>query len=36
MMESAGVPVYASPGDAARSLAALINYSKYKSESNGR
>jgi acetate---CoA ligase (ADP-forming) len=30
MMESAGVPVYESPGDAARSLAALINYSKYK------
>jgi acetyl coenzyme A synthetase (ADP forming)-like protein len=36
MMESAGVPVYDSPGDAARSLAALINYSKYKKESNGR
>jgi acetyl coenzyme A synthetase (ADP forming)-like protein len=30
MMESAGVPVYDSPGDAARSLAALINYSRYK------
>ena len=30
MMESSGVPVYDSPGDAARSLAALINYSKYK------
>lgn len=30
MMESAGVPVYDSPGDAARSLAALINYSKYR------
>lgn len=30
MMESAGVPVYDSPGDAARSLAALVNYSKYK------
>lgn len=30
MMESAGVPVYDSPTDAAKSLAALINYSKYK------
>ena len=30
MMESAGVPVYDSPSDAAKSLAALINYSKYK------
>jgi acetate---CoA ligase (ADP-forming) len=30
MMESAGVPVYDSPGDAAKSLAALVNYSKYK------
>jgi acetate---CoA ligase (ADP-forming) len=30
MMESAGVPVYDSPGDAARSLSALISYSKYK------
>ncbi len=30
MMESAGVPVYDSPGDAAKSLAALINYSRYK------
>ncbi len=29
MMESAGVPVYDSPGDAARSLAALISYSRY-------
>jgi acetate---CoA ligase (ADP-forming) len=30
MMESSGVPVYDSPTDAAKSLAALINYSKYK------
>ncbi len=30
MMESAGVPVYDSPGEAAKSLAALINYSRYK------
>ncbi|MDE1870725.1 MAG: CoA-binding protein [Candidatus Micrarchaeota archaeon] len=30
MMENAGVPVYGSPGDAAKSLAALINYAKYK------
>ncbi len=30
MMESAGVPVYDSPGDAAKSLSALINYSRYK------
>ncbi|MFI5412538.1 MAG: acetate--CoA ligase family protein [Candidatus Micrarchaeales archaeon] len=30
MMESSGVPVYDSPGDAAKSLAALINYSRYK------
>lgn len=30
MMESVGVPVYDSPGDAAKSLAALINYSRYK------
>jgi acetyl coenzyme A synthetase (ADP forming)-like protein len=32
MMESAGVPVYDSPGDAAKSLAALVNYSRYKKE----
>jgi acetyl coenzyme A synthetase (ADP forming)-like protein len=30
MMESAGVPVYASPSDAASSLAALISYSRYR------
>jgi len=30
MMESAGVPVYDSPGDAAKSLAALIDYSRYR------
>lgn len=30
MIESGGVPVYESPGDAASSLAALINYSRYK------
>ena len=30
MLESTGVPVYSSPGAAARSLAALINYSKYR------
>lgn len=30
MMESAGVPVYDSPSDAAKSLAALIKYSRYK------
>lgn len=30
MMESSGVPVYDSPGDAASSLAALVNYSRYK------
>lgn len=30
MMESSGVPVYDSPGDAARSLAALVTYSRYK------
>jgi acetate---CoA ligase (ADP-forming) subunit alpha len=30
MMESAGVPVYDSPSDAAKSLAALISYSRYK------
>lgn len=30
MMESAGVPVYDSPGDAAKSLAALVKYSRYK------
>lgn len=29
MIESGGVPVYESPEDAARSLAALINYSRY-------
>jgi acetyl coenzyme A synthetase (ADP forming)-like protein len=30
MMESSGVPVYASPNDAANALAALINYSRYR------
>jgi acetyl coenzyme A synthetase (ADP forming)-like protein len=30
MMESAGVPVYTSPNDAASSLAALIRYSRYR------
>ncbi|MGD0729526.1 MAG: CoA-binding protein [Candidatus Micrarchaeaceae archaeon] len=30
MMESAGVPVYDSPTDAAKSLSALIKYSRYK------
>jgi acetyl coenzyme A synthetase (ADP forming)-like protein len=30
MMESGGVPVYSSPNDAARALAALINYSRYR------
>jgi acetyl coenzyme A synthetase (ADP forming)-like protein len=30
MIESGGVPVYSSPNDAARSLAALINYSRYR------
>lgn len=30
MMESSGVPVYDSPSDAARALAALIEYSIYK------
>lgn len=30
MMESAGVPVYDSPGDASASLSALINYSRYR------
>jgi acetyl coenzyme A synthetase (ADP forming)-like protein len=34
MMESGGVPVYESPGDAASSLAALINYARYR-DSNG-
>ncbi len=30
MIESGGVPVYESPGDAAESLAALIRYSRYR------
>jgi acyl-CoA synthetase (NDP forming) len=30
MMESAGVPVYSSPTEAASSLAALIDYSKFR------
>jgi acetyl coenzyme A synthetase (ADP forming)-like protein len=30
MMESAGLPVYPSPNDAASALAALISYSRYK------
>lgn len=30
MMESSGVPVYSSPDEAAASLAALIDYSKYR------
>ncbi len=30
MMESSGVPVYGSPSSAAKSLAALINYSIYR------
>lgn len=30
MLENTGVPVYSSPGAATRSLAALINYSKYR------
>jgi acetyl coenzyme A synthetase (ADP forming)-like protein len=30
MMESSGVPVYSSPNEAADSLAALIDYSKYR------
>ena len=30
MMESAGVPVYGSPSEAASSLAELIGYSKYR------
>ena len=30
MLESTGVPVYSSPDSAARSLAALIKYSKYR------
>ncbi|HVC57990.1 MAG TPA: CoA-binding protein [Candidatus Acidoferrales bacterium] len=30
MMENAGMPVYESPDDAAGSLAALINYSRYR------
>lgn len=29
MIESGGVPVYDSPDDAAKSLAALVNYSRY-------
>lgn len=32
MMESAGVPVYESPGEAASALAALIGYSRYKED----
>ncbi|MCL4371943.1 acetate--CoA ligase family protein [Candidatus Marsarchaeota archaeon] len=31
MMESSGVPVYPSPEDAAKALAALIKYSEYRS-----
>lgn len=30
MMESAGVPVYSSPNDAASSLSSLIHYSRYR------
>ncbi|MCL5679754.1 MAG: acetate--CoA ligase family protein [Candidatus Marsarchaeota archaeon] len=30
MMESSGVPVYPSPEDAAKSLAALVKYSEYR------
>ncbi len=30
MMESSGVPVYPSPEDAAKALAALVKYAKYK------
>ena len=30
MMESSGVPVYSSPSEAADSMAALIDYSKYR------
>jgi acetate---CoA ligase (ADP-forming) len=32
LMESSGVPVYDSPTSAARSLAALINYSRYRNK----
>lgn len=32
MMESSGVPVYSSPEQAAQALAALVRYSRYKTE----
>lgn len=32
MMESSGLPVYSSPTDAARSLKALMDYSKYRKD----
>ncbi len=32
MIESGGVPVYDSPGEAAESIAALVRYSRYKHE----
>ncbi|MGC8586368.1 MAG: acetate--CoA ligase family protein [Candidatus Micrarchaeia archaeon] len=35
MIESSGVPVYASPGEAAAALAALFAYSRYVQEKGG-